>query len=53
MYIVFQSDGNLSIGMREFVREAILVFGEDVLRPAVTSARKNVFDIGKNAVRIT
>jgi hypothetical protein len=42
MDIVNKGDGNLSIGMQEYFKEAILEFGEDVLRPAVTPARTNI-----------
>ena len=38
MDIVFKGDGNLSIGMGEYVKEAIAEFGEDISRPAVTPA---------------
>jgi hypothetical protein len=49
MNIVFKGDGNLSIGMKDYVTEAIQEFGDDVMRPAATPAKKNMFDVDDNA----
>ena len=53
MTIVFNGDGNLSIGMKEYVQEAITEFGNDVSRPAATPARKNIFDVAEDAVLLS
>jgi hypothetical protein len=50
MNIVFTGDGNLSIGMQECIKEAMLTFGEDVSRPAATPAKKKLFEIDEDSV---
>jgi hypothetical protein len=50
MDIVFKGDGNLSIGMKEYVREAIAAFGNDVTKAAATPARNNIFDVDESAI---
>jgi hypothetical protein len=50
MDIVFKGDGNLSVGMQQYVKEAISEFGDDVSRPAATPAKKNIFDVDATAV---
>ena len=49
MEIDFLGDGRLSIGMQEYVKDAIAEFQENVSRPAVTPANKNIFEINENA----
>ena len=47
MEIDFLGDGRLSIGMQEYVKDAIAEFQENVSRPAVTPANKNIFEINE------
>jgi hypothetical protein len=49
MEIEFLPDGKLSIGMKEYVKDAIAEFPEDVSRSAVTPANKNIFEIDEAA----
>jgi hypothetical protein len=53
MDIRFTGDGNVRIGMKEYVKEAISEFGDDVSRPAATPARKNIFEINNDAVLLS
>ena len=49
MEIAFLDDGKLSIGMSDYVKNAIAAFQDDVSRSAVTPANKNIFEIDDEA----
>ena len=53
MSIRFLGNGDLSIGMKEYVKEAILEFGDDVSKQAATPARKNVFEVEATSPLLT
>ena len=49
MDIHFLGDGNLSIGMKGYLKEAIQEFGDDVSKQAATPARKNIFEVAADS----
>jgi hypothetical protein len=49
MNITFHDDGTVSVKMKEYIKEAIDDFGEDIVRSAATPAKKNLFDVDENA----
>jgi hypothetical protein len=53
MEIKFLDEGKLSIGMTEYVKDAIEDFQDDVSRSAVTPANKNIFEINDTAPLLT
>jgi hypothetical protein len=53
MNISFHNDGTASIVMKDFIKEAIAHFGEDITRSATTPAKRNLFEIKENGVPLT
>jgi hypothetical protein len=49
MNITFHDDGTVSVKMKEYIKEAIDDFGEDIIRSAATPAKKNLFDVDETA----
>ena len=49
MNIKFMSDKNLSIDMKDYVKETIITSGMDVSRKASTPAAKNLFEIKRDS----
>jgi hypothetical protein len=45
MDISFHDDGTVNIKMKDYIKEAITDFEDDISRTAATPARKNLFDI--------
>jgi hypothetical protein len=45
MNITFHENGTVGVKMKEYIKEAIADFGEDITRPATTLAKKNLFEI--------
>jgi hypothetical protein len=44
MNITFHDNGTVSVKMREYIKEAIMDFSEDITRSAATPVQKNLFD---------
>jgi hypothetical protein len=53
MNITFHDDGTVSVKMKEYIKEAIDDFGEDIIRSAATPAKKNLFDVDETAEPLT
>jgi hypothetical protein len=53
MNISFHNDGTASIVMKDYIKEAIAHFGEDITRSATTPAKRNLFEIKENSVPLT
>jgi hypothetical protein len=53
MNISFHNDGTASILMKDYIKEAIAHFGEDITRSATTPAKRNLFEIKENSVSLT
>jgi hypothetical protein len=53
MNIGFHNDGTASIVMKDYIKEAIAHFGEDITRSATTPAKRNLFEIKENSVPLT
>jgi hypothetical protein len=49
MDIKFHANGTVSVKMKEYIKEAIADFGDDITRTAATPAKKNLFDIDETA----
>jgi hypothetical protein len=47
MDLTFRDNGTVAIKMKEYLKEAIINFGEDIARSAATPAKKNLFDINE------
>jgi hypothetical protein len=45
MNVIFHDDGTASIKMKDYIKEAIRDFSDDISRQATTPAKKNLFDI--------
>lgn len=50
MDIVFNDGGTVSIGMQQYVNEAIAEYGEDVSKPVPTPAKKDLFEVDEAAI---
>jgi hypothetical protein len=48
MNIIFHGDGTASIKMKDYIKEAITDFSDDITRTATTAAKKNLFDIDED-----
>jgi hypothetical protein len=53
MNITFHNDGTASIVMKDYIKEAIAHFGEDITRFATTPAKRNLFEIKENSGPLT
>jgi hypothetical protein len=53
MDITFHNNGTVSIKMKDYIKEDIAKFGEDICRNAATPAKKNLFDIDKESGNFT
>ena len=53
MKLTLQDDGTVQIDMKEYVKEAIEEFGEDVSKTAATPAKKDLFDITDDSPRLS
>ncbi len=53
MNIDFHDDGTVSIKMKDYIKEAIADFGEDVTQEAVTPAKRELFDIDETSGPLT
>jgi hypothetical protein len=53
MHITFHDNGTVSVKMKEYIKEAIADFGEDITRTAATPAKKNLFDIDESAAPLS
>jgi hypothetical protein len=53
MNISFHSDRTASIVMKDYIKEAIAHFGEDITWSATTPAKRNLFEIKENSVPLT
>jgi hypothetical protein len=49
MHITFHHNGTVSVKMKDYIKEAIAAFGDDITRSAATPAKKNLFDIDETA----
>jgi hypothetical protein len=49
MDMEFHTDGTTTIKMKEYIKEAIADFGENIVRRAATPAKKNLFDIDEDS----
>jgi hypothetical protein len=49
MHITFHDNGTVSVKMKDYIKEAIAAFGDDITRSAATPAKKNLFDIDETA----
>ena len=49
MNIALQEDGTMKIGMKNYVKEAIEDFGEDVSNHAATPAKRDLLEIDKQS----
>lgn len=45
MNITFHDDGTVSVKMKDYIKEAIADFGEDITWSAATPAKKNLFNV--------
>ena len=46
MNISFLDNGTVSVKMKDYIKEAMANFGEDITRTATTPAKRNLFDTG-------
>jgi hypothetical protein len=53
MNISFHNGGTASIVMKDYIKEAIAHFEEDITRSATTPAKRNLFEIKGNSVSLT
>ena len=53
MNIAFHENGTVSVKMKDYIKEAIVDFGEDITRSATTPARKNLFDTDDTDERLS
>jgi hypothetical protein len=53
MDIKFHENGTVSVKMKDYIKEAIADFGEDITRTVATPAKKNLFDTDNNGERLT
>jgi hypothetical protein len=49
MHISFNGKGTMTIDMQEYIKEAIVDFGEDVLRPDLSPAKKNLLMVDEQS----
>jgi hypothetical protein len=49
MNITFHENGTVSIKMKEYIKEAIADFREDITRSETTPAKKNIFEIDEES----
>jgi hypothetical protein len=49
MNITFNDDGTASIKMKDYLKEAIADFGEDIVKSAATPAKRDLFDINDDS----
>jgi hypothetical protein len=49
MHVNYNADGTASIKMKEYLKEAITDFGEDIVKSAATPAKRDLFDIDENS----
>jgi hypothetical protein len=49
MHIKFHDDGTVSIKMKDYIKEAIADFGEDITRSAATPATRKLFEIDETS----
>ena len=52
MKITLQDDGTVKIEMKDYVKEAIEAFGEDVTKHAANPARKDLFEIKEDSPKL-
>jgi hypothetical protein len=53
MNIDFNDDGTANIKMKDYIKEAIADFGEDITRSATTPAKKNLFELSEDSGALT
>jgi hypothetical protein len=53
MGIEFHDNGTASIKMKDYIKEAIRDFGEDITTTATSPARKNLFEIDETSGKLT
>jgi hypothetical protein len=53
MDIKFHTNGTADIKMKDYIKEAIDEFGEDITRSAATPAKRDLFDIDENSGELT
>jgi hypothetical protein len=53
MNIDFHTNGTADVKMKEYIKEAIVDFGEDITRSASTPAKKNLFEIDEESEALT
>jgi hypothetical protein len=52
MNITFNDDGTASIKMKDYLKEAIADFGEDIVKSAATPAKRDLFDINDDSTAL-
>ena len=52
MDLTFQDDGTVRIGMKEYIKESMEEFGEDVSKHASTPAKKDLFEIDERSPKL-
>jgi hypothetical protein len=49
MKITYNDDGTATINMKEYLKEAIVGFGKDIVKLAATPAKRDLFDIKEDS----
>jgi len=52
MDIDFLGNGTVKIGMKSYIEDAIVAFGEDVSKEVMTPAQRDIFDVDSSSVRL-
>jgi hypothetical protein len=53
MNVTFNDDGTVTIKMKDYVKEAISDFGEDITKSATTPAKRDLFEINEGSKELT
>jgi hypothetical protein len=53
MDVGFNDNGTATIKMKEYLKEAIFDFGEDILKSATTPAKRDLFQIDERSAGLT